>query len=135
MIPLTLCERRLPREKRTQEKLHLEGKKEKGHNPQGRSTPCPVKTANGTCACLQLSLLHSSCLTCFYPPRISDSEQKSLFKCFTCQSLMPARCSCSRLKRSPSSLSPQSQTDAFSLHINKKAPSDTAAESFVLQVT
>lgn len=44
-----------------------------------QQTLLPHKNVNRTCAYLQLSLLHSSCLTWFYPSRIPDSEQESFF--------------------------------------------------------
>lgn len=59
--------------------------------PRRCNSASPHRNVNGTCAYLQLSLLHSSSLTWFYPSRIPASEQES-FLSASPSSLMPMLC-------------------------------------------
>lgn len=73
------------------------------------------QNVNRTCAYLQLSLLHFTCLTCFYPSRISASEQQNLLSASP-STLMSVLC----LHLKHSTL--QSEMVSQSTYITKKLP-------------
>lgn len=80
-----------------------------------QSSPPTMRMSTGHVH-LQLSLLHSNCLTCFYPSRIPDSEQSLLSA--SPSTLMPMLCLYQK-KKPP--LHPTIK-NGFSVHITKKLP-------------
>lgn len=95
-----------------------------------QQTLLPHKNVNRTCAYLQLSLLHSSCLTWFYPSRIPDSEQESFFLSASPSYLMPMLC----LHLKHSSSPPPSEVVSQCISA-KSFRSEAKAQSFMLEVT